>query len=1399
MPNSMTQTITKSIAFIDSAVPESQTLANGINPETEVIQLDARRNGITQITEALQNRSVSAIHIISHGAPGCLQLGSSNLNADSIECDRTSLQQWFSTQMGAIANSQPSSPGEEQIQPEILLYGCQVAAGDTGMAFIKRLSELTGASVAASQNFTGSAAKGGDWELEIKTGKIKTPLALKPEVLAAYSHVLSLFKINDYDPEIYVTNITAGDFNGDGKPDVATMDLSSNNIGIVFGNGNGTFNFGPKINLGVAPYDFAAGDFNGDSKLDLGITNKSSKGFSVLLGDGKGSFSPATNFDLGPSSTFVYWGDFNGDDKLDLVTINSDSNNISVLLADGKGGYGKPTNFSVGTFPAKDIVVADFNRDGKLDLATANQQSNNISVLLGDGKGSFGKATNFDVGKSPTSIDVGDTNNDGNLDLVTANSGSNSVSILFGDGKGSFGSTTSAYGGVNPSSVALADFNADAKLDLAVSDVISTFILWGDGTGGFNTYDDVPYTGLNPAIVDLNADKQADIVGNTLGDIRVLLNDLDANQAVSYAITINFSSGIEGNTSFKRPIFTVTRSGNTTFSSSVNYDITGNAVNGSDYKNIGGTSGATGVKGQIKFLPGETSKTLTMDVLGDKLIGGNENIIVTLSNPIAPGPKPTITTPTAKYTIVSDDTLGKTPTTPTPTPTPTPTTSATPTPTPTPTPTTSATPTPTPTPTPTTSATPTPTPTPTPTTSATPTPTPTPTTSTTPTPAPTPTPTTSATPTPTPTPTTSTTPTETPTETTLTNPTPTPTPIQPIPPTINRPPQLNPSPETTPWNFSNVRVSKSSKIEYTVPEKAFTDPDSGDKLTYSATLENGQPLPAWLTFNPDTRTFSGDNTQAKSLNIKLTVTDKAGATASDVILLRTRQAGVVVDGYIEGATIFFDANKNGVKDASEPSATTDAKGEYELDIPDSFDTNKNGIFDAEEGNLVAFGGTDTATGLPLETPVSAPADATVVTLLTSLVTDLMAGGMTQSEAESKVKSTLSIPAGVDLLDLDPIASTAKNEAGGVETLVAMTKVQNVITQTSSLIDGASTADNAAIVKAVVGAINSKIQSGGSLDLSDAAQVESIIQQSVAKVKEIDTNLNTEKLSQIAPEAAKVMAEANQSTDKVKSNFLPEFIPSEIAKVQKVTLGESSIALEEAAAGTKPIAQVVSENTGEFLTAKIQGNPAPSQPAVPVVQGDVELVNTSPEILGAEGQNLVGTDDSDTLIGGSGNDFISGRKASDSLDGGAGDDSIYGGRGLDTLTGGSGSDILFGGRGADSLEGGEGNDSLYAGKGDDTLLGGFGDDFLSGENGNDFMIGGSGIDRFLLSPSTGSDTVVDFEVGIDKFAIDNGLTFQQLEISQTAGGTLLKVASTNQVLATVTGLNSSITESDFVLI
>src|SRR4028118_1374114 len=182
--NLKTQASGSAIAFIDTQVENYQSLMAGVKPGTEVVVLDGNKDAIDQITDILALRTnIDSIHIISHGAPGSLQLGDGSVSLDDIEGDRNSLQQWFSQRIDSRSKNRPN----------ILLYGCSVAAGETGKAFVKRLSELTGARVAASQNLTGSVAKGGDWELEVSTGKIKTPLVFEAEVLTRYEYVLSTF------------------------------------------------------------------------------------------------------------------------------------------------------------------------------------------------------------------------------------------------------------------------------------------------------------------------------------------------------------------------------------------------------------------------------------------------------------------------------------------------------------------------------------------------------------------------------------------------------------------------------------------------------------------------------------------------------------------------------------------------------------------------------------------------------------------------------------------------------------------------------------------------------------------------------------------------------------------------------------------------------------------------------------------------------------------------------------------------------------------------------------------------------------------------------------------------------------------------------------------------------
>ena len=1121
----------------------------------------------------------------------------------------------------------------------------------------------------------------------------------------------------------------------------------------------------------------ALGDFNSDGNLDIAsmwISGEKSQ-VAILLGNGTGSFGTPKSFDTGGIDTgsdrgyAIGVGDFNSDGKLDLITIH-DSGNLSTLLGTGTGSFGAPIKFNGGDLFPRSVVVEDFNADGKLDLAVTDYYSDtsNVWILLGTGTGNFGAPTKFSAGEYPYGLATGDFNGDEKSDLAVGNFGSDKISILLGTGRGSFGAATNFNAGTRPATIAVGDFNNDNKSDLAVTNNghNKVSILLGNGTGSFGAATNFGVAAKEEtdpyliAVGDFNADGKTDLVTTNYGSnsVSVLLN---SNTLSNNTPVVNFGAatytGTEGNAN------TVINIPVTISSSPVKDLIVPIAINPSSTATQ--NSDYTFLPATLTFRAGTNTLTqnVAVTIKPDNIAENAETAVFNFGIITDGSPGPT------NQTIL---TINDKETAPTPTPT-------------------------------------------------------------------------AVTPTPTPTAVTAT---LTPTAVT---PTPTPTPIPGVAGIIINPTSGLVTTETGGTDKFTIKLKTQPTADVRIDLRSNNIAEgvtSSQTVTFNSTNWN-QTQTVTITGIDDRvadgnktysiitapavssdRNYSGlnaaDVTVANNDNGSSTTTNSninsSVKTEEDMLLeaitaIATSNAflndylffkptltggdltlgaygpviiGGVYDGYISGATIFLDANKNGIKDADEPSTTSDSNGKYNLPITlETFDKNKNGQIDSEEGNLVAFGGTDTATGLPLATPLSAPVDATFVTPLSGLVTDLMAGGMSQTEAESKVKSSLSIPAGVDLLDLDAIASTAKNEPGGVETLVAMTKVQNIIVQTTSLIDGASTADNTEITKAVVAAINSKIKSDGFLDLNNAVQVENILQQSFAKAKEIDSNLDTQKLSQISSQAAKVMAEANQQIDQVKSNFLPEFIPSEIGKVQKVALGESSIALEAAAAGTKPIAEVVSENTGEFLTAKIQGNPAPAQPAVPVVQGDVELVNTSPEILGAEGKNIVGTDDSDTLIGGSGNDFISGKKGSDSLDGGAGNDSIYGGKGLDTLTGGSGDDILFGGRDADSLDGGAGNDSLY---------GGLGDDFLSGENGNDFLTGGAGSDRFLLNSGSGSDTILDFEVGIDKFALGNGLTFQQLEISQTVAGTLLKVTSTGQLLATVTGLNSSITASDFVL-
>lgn len=178
---SILATTSKIVVFIDSNVDNYQALAQGIISEAEVIILQANQDGIKQITEVLKQKQISTIHLVSHGSPGCLYLGNSQLSLDTLNQYASDLKTWFSKSPLLIGDGQ----GER-----LLLYGCNVASGDAGEEFIAKLHKITNAEIAASSTRIGNLTLGGNWDLDYQTSEFNAKLAFNVATQQNYAGVL---------------------------------------------------------------------------------------------------------------------------------------------------------------------------------------------------------------------------------------------------------------------------------------------------------------------------------------------------------------------------------------------------------------------------------------------------------------------------------------------------------------------------------------------------------------------------------------------------------------------------------------------------------------------------------------------------------------------------------------------------------------------------------------------------------------------------------------------------------------------------------------------------------------------------------------------------------------------------------------------------------------------------------------------------------------------------------------------------------------------------------------------------------------------------------------------------------------------------------------------------------
>jgi hypothetical protein len=342
--------------------------------------------------------------------------------------------------------------------------------------------------------------------------------------------------------------VTVGDFNGDGKSDLAVANYDSDNISVLLGFGNGTFlSAGNYPSICFSPATITTGDFNGDGKLDIAEADGRCGSGNLFRGNGNGTFQAATGFPAGFCPQTIIAGDFNRDGKLDIAVANAEGclasptqkdqaaptqlpNSVSITLGNGNGTFQALVSYPVNSGPA-DVISGDFNFDTILDLAVATAGTNTVSILLGNGNGTFQTPTTYPVGGArPVSITKGDFNIDGKLDLAVANIQSANVSVLFGNGNGTFQAATTYAAGVEPNSIIATNADGDGTLDLVTANLNDNNISVLLGAAGGTFQPPITYpVGVKPTAVasgNFNGDNKVDlaVTNRFSNNVSILLN-----------------------------------------------------------------------------------------------------------------------------------------------------------------------------------------------------------------------------------------------------------------------------------------------------------------------------------------------------------------------------------------------------------------------------------------------------------------------------------------------------------------------------------------------------------------------------------------------------------------------------------------------------------------------------------------------------------------------------------------------------------------------------------------------------------------------------------------------------------------------------------------------------------
>lgn len=600
-------------------------------------------------------------------------------------------------------------------------------------------------------------------------------------------------------------------------------------------------------------------------------------------------------------------------------------------------------------------------------------------------------------------------------------------------------------------------------------------------------------------------------------------------------------------------------------------------------------------------------------------------------------------------------------------------------------------------------------------------------------------------------------------------------------------------------------ATEDAAFSYTFAPNSFTDPDTGDTLTYTATLSDNSALPAWLSFNAATRTFSGTpgNAQVGAINIKVTASDGHGGSVEDIFSITTANTNDAPTL----ANLLSDQNATSGQafNFAIPAATFN-----DIDIGDTLTysaTLTNGTA------LPAWLNFNAATHTFSGTPPGAGTTSVRVTVTDSggqsisddfdivTIANLSASNLTQtigytedvvadpanmsittSQANVTATLTLSAPAAGRLTTATSGAVTSTyNAATGIWTATGAKADVNTLLASTTFVPALNYNSNFTIATQVNDGsttINGTWTMNGT-PVNDAPYVAQNITGYVLQ--------NNQTLNFTVPAGTFGDVDAGDSIANWRAEYWNGTSWTTVMPTGVTYDGIRDFSVNGAllAADTNYLMRIAGTDTGgaiayEEFTIGVQAgsflgtagpDPTTTFPATNANElfyglGGNDTIAASggnDGVYGGDGNDsLSGDDGNDTLRGGNGNDFMQGGNGNDNLQGEANDDTLYGEAGNDTINGGAGNDSLVGGAGNDSLVSGIGNDTIQAGDGDDYIVTSSGNATIDGGNGNDTfesgegqetMTGGAGNDNYWFLNNTVSETaapdlITDFRPGED---------------------------------------------------